>query len=340
MKAKLLATRRLFVVSIISLVTATVLVLSGALYAVNVVRIHTNVSSTKIHELTRDYPAVADYLVSQKKSEAHFVTIANLVKADQQRLLGRALLLAIVPVLVLASLTGYFLARRLLAPVDDAFASKERFLQDAAHEMRNPLAAMLAVVQQARDKNLTKDDQAKALATLERQTGQLVKLNEDLLLLERVRDARDSKLLDVSELLLDVVDSMQPQAKAHKLKILRSVEPHVRARIKDADFVCMARNIIENAIKYSKKDSQRVKVALKKTKYGVLLSVVDNGIGIPMAEHNRIGERFFRAKNVGKIGGTGLGLAIVDALVSSYDGKLDIQSRPGKGTVVTILLRS
>jgi signal transduction histidine kinase len=76
------------------------------------------------------------------------------------------------------------------------------------------------------------------------------------------------------------------------------------------------------------------------TDRSAILAVGDTGIGIPEAELARIGERFFRSSTAGDraIGGTGLGMAIVNMIVEAHQGRVYLESEPGRGTTVTVRL--
>lgn len=335
MKERLRTIQKQFVTSIILLATLSVVGLAGILYTTNAIRLHRDVSAGQLHSLTQDYPELNAYIESQKAAEPHFTKIANLVKADQQQLIGRALLYTGIPMLALSSLIGYVLARRLLKPVEETYASQERFLQDASHEMRNPLAAVTAVIQEART-NPDPNAQSKALTILDNQIGHLVKLNEDLLLLERTKHADKSLTnANASELLYDVIESVTAQANNRRIKIKSSIQPQLHVPLADREYVCVIRNIIENAIKYSP-DRATIHIQLHADKNRIKLEIKDTGIGIPKDQLEHIGERFYRADNVGRKPGTGLGLAIVFQIVSRVKGSVDIQSKSQKGTTVRV----
>lgn len=337
MDQKLKNIQNSFIISIVGLAVLSVISLGTVLYATNAIDLRQNVTSSELHKLTENFPAVESYLQSQKKAEPHFIKIANLVKSDQQALLGRALIFTGIPILLFSILLAYFLARKLVRPVEQTFADQERFLQDASHEMRNPLAALYAVVQDARSSDNPKEKD-KALTTIDRQVKQLVKLNDDLLLIERSKQKLvNLPAINISDLTLDVLDSVYAQANLRSIVLKDSIDSNVLIPVNDKDWVCLVRNIIENAIKYSP-DKSKVMIALKKNKTNVTFEVKDKGIGIPENEIANLGERFYRSKNVGRIGGTGLGLAIVYQIVHKYNGTVHINSKVQKGTTVTITL--
>jgi signal transduction histidine kinase len=96
-------------------------------------------------------------------------------------------------------------------------------------------------------------------------------------------------------------------------------------------------NFTSNAIKYSK-DNGLIKVISVLENAQLKVSVIDNGIGIPITEQNNVFERFFRAHNVTNIQGTGLGLNIVKKYVELLGGTIDFKSIPDKETEFTILI--
>lgn len=341
MNQKLKNVQKTFIISIISLTFVSVVSLGAVLFTTNAVALRHTVSSTELHSLTKSYPDVEAYLATQKKAEPHFIRIANLVKSDQQRLLGRALLYTGVPILILSVLLAYILARRLVTPVEESFNAQERFLQDASHEMRNPLASLSAVVQDAQNDGTIKDASPsirKSLHTIELQTQQLVKLNEDLLQLERSKTSHDrARKVDVSDLLLDVIDSKTAQAIRRKITLKHDISPAISLVMTDQDWICITQNLIDNAIKYSW-DSSKITIKLQQIKHDVILSVQDKGIGIPADQIDHIGQRFFRSNNVGRTPGTGLGMAIVHQILESYQGTMTIKSLQNKGSTFTVVI--
>lgn len=337
MNKKLRTIQVTFISSIVALTTLSVVTLGTVLYATNATRIKQDISPTELHELTKNYPAVDTYLRTQEKAEPHFIKIANLIKSDQQKLLGQALVLTGLPVLLASGLLSYVLARKLVQPVEKTFEAQERFLQDASHEIRNPLAALSALIQEAQN---TEDPKVlkKSLDSIERQTKGIVKLNEDMLLLERSKtNINKAKNQNLSELLLDVIDSEFAEASRLGVKIKANVAPDIVTYIADTDWVSICRNIIDNAVKYSAK-GKTVSVSLAQHKQHVVLSVQDKGIGMPQEYIDRVGERFYRGENVGRTPGTGLGMAIVQQTLAANNGTIKIDSKVKRGTTITISL--
>jgi signal transduction histidine kinase len=98
-------------------------------------------------------------------------------------------------------------------------------------------------------------------------------------------------------------------------------------------------NILDNAVKFSPRD-QAIDVELRKRRGAVEIAVQDRGVGIPEDEQKKIFEKFYRGKQAAVVSptGTGLGLALVRHIVDAHRGDVIVQSRPGQGTRVSIIL--
>ena len=337
MNTKLKNITRYFIASIVGLVSLSIISLGSFLYLTNAINISRDVSMNKLMQISSEAPEVQAYIQSQKNAEPHFIKLANLIESNQQELLLRALIFTGIPILLVSIGLAYYLARRLVKPVEQTFADQERFLQDASHELRNPLAALSVVIQDAVDSKTLKEKNA-SLQAIQRQTDNLIKLNEDLLLLERSKQgAIPTNEVNISDLLLDTIDSMYPHASKKNIVINQKITKDLQLKVNDKDWVCLSRNILENAVKYSFKKST-IRVDLRKTKHEIVLTIDDKGIGIPKDEIAKINERFYRAKNVGRETGTGLGLAIVQQIAEKYGGSLHIVSSLHKSTRVIVKL--
>lgn len=323
----------LFTASILGLVLATVIGLGLALIYSNVISFRDPIDSNQLHSAVEENEAVRDYLEQEKDYEAHFVTITNLIREEKRQKLTETFITASIPIVILSVGLGYLLSRRLLRPVKESYESQERFIQDAAHELRNPIAAINATLENS-TQNLTPTKQKNLIRTIGRQTRRLVRINEDLLYLEKTSTAEKIDEINLSELLEDVIDGFQVNLNQKKIKLKTSISPDVTKRMRATDFIKLSRNLIENAIKYSPKSST-VSIELRKEDK-VMLSVVDHGIGIPNEDIDKLGERFFRASNSGEHEGSGLGLAIVGKVINTYGGDIDIQSELNKGTKINV----
>jgi signal transduction histidine kinase len=296
------------------------------------------VDAATIADMAERDPIVSEYLASQKPYHAHFESIVSYVQADDISQITSSLPLIIAMTFLVAAGAGWLLAQWLLRPVQESYVAQVRFMQDAAHELRNPLAAMSSQIQQSlRSKSTTPAQTRQALESMSRQINHLSAITTDLLILER-KATRGTKSVNVSDLLEDVIEELYHTASERNLVIKHDIEQNVMTEIDAEHFVLIARNLIENAIKFTKSPKKPVEVSLKKRQHGFELEVKDYGIGIADEERQKITQRFYRAKNANETEGTGLGMAIVAKFIELYKGALDIQSTPGKGTTMSVRL--
>jgi signal transduction histidine kinase len=320
-------TSRLFIATIVLVVVSVVALSWAILQTYNVQTIGSEAHLSEVHAPSANNPEFAQYLEQEKEFQAHFITLANSIKQQEQDRLTRALAVTSIVAVLAGILIAIIAAKKLTKPVIEAYESQERFVQDAAHELRNPLAALTAALQQTKQKS-------PLITIFRRQTRRLISINEDLLFLER-RAKQDPQNVNISELLYDVIEEVQPIANKKNIKINASIEEGLYKFISPNDYVRLVRNIIDNAIKYTPND-KKVNISQQKHKNSILIEVVDQGIGIPKKDIGNIGNRFFRASNTGEYNGTGLGLAIVQKILNTYGGNIDIKSTQNKGTKITI----
>jgi len=222
---------------------------------------------------------------------------------------------------------------------------KDEFVGTVSHELRTPLTSIAGYLEMLEDGDLGELEpaQLKALAVIERNTKRLRGLIEDVLVLNRIETrGLDPSFVpvDLSALVADVVQDLQPQAGDNKvgLHILDMPESCVVS----GDTLQLGRaltNVIGNAVKFSREGGSVVVSAVVEATR-VRIQCRDDGIGIPEADMQRMFSRFFRASNATAqaIPGTGLGLAIVKAIVEAHHGELELHSVEGEGTTVVLVL--
>jgi len=248
---------------------------------------------------------------------------------------------------VLVAFGGWLLARKSIAPVDQAFSYMRRFMADAAHELRTPLTVVRAraevALQRARDPN----EYADALRGIERETTRLGRLVEDLLMLahadagerhiERRRVFLDDVTLDAAEAARAIADR-----KSVRLEVADFEEAAVNA---DAELLRqLVMILLDNAIKFTPSGGV-VRVQVLSRGSTAELIVTDTGIGIPAHQVAHVFERFYRgdasrtrgstASSEGSAG-VGLGLSIAQWIAEEHQGTIGIASEAGQGTRVTV----
>lgn len=228
----------------------------------------------------------------------------------------------------------------MLANLEVAYRSQQRFVSDASHELRAPLTAIQANLELLhRHSAMPEDEREEALAEAEREAARLARLVGDLLALARADAGVSLKRhpVDLDTVVLEAFRSARQLAQGQRL----ALDPFEPVRIAgDQDRLQqLALILLDNALKYTPPDGQ-VTVGLRHTDGRAELLVQDTGIGISPEDLPQVFERFYRADPARNRdpGGTGLGLAIARWIVDQHGGAIKIESQPGRGTTVTVSL--
>jgi signal transduction histidine kinase len=226
----------------------------------------------------------------------------------------------------------------LLVRLAEALAAQGRFVADAAHELRTPLTAVRLQAQLTRQSRSEEEREASIshlIAGVDR-AGHLV---EQLLQLARLEPSAwngKQELVALDDVARQVVATMSAQAEARRIDLgVGTCEP---ARILGhaASLRAMLSNLVDNALRYIP-EGGRVDVEVRSAPDRVLLSVVDNGPGIPADERERVFNRFYRGVSA-DIPGSGLGLSIVKQAVERHHGTIDLSDSAGGGLTVQVVL--
>jgi two-component system, OmpR family, phosphate regulon sensor histidine kinase PhoR len=215
---------------------------------------------------------------------------------------------------------------------------RREFIANVSHELKTPLFAAQGFIHTlidgaANDESVRTRFLNKAAKSLD----SLENLAQDLLMLSQIETGEikmRKEPQDIVALALDIADEFE--GRARKKNIGLSVEEPKKKAIALADAKWMRQvlsNLISNAINYTP-DGGHVSVSFAFTKKSVLVSVKDNGTGIPAEHLPRIFERFYRVdkSRSREQGGTGLGLAIVKHILEGHQTKAEVESEAGKGS--------
>jgi two-component system OmpR family sensor kinase/two-component system sensor histidine kinase QseC len=228
------------------------------------------------------------------------------------------------------------LLQRLGASLD----AQRAFVADAAHELRSPLTALKLQLQLLRR---APDDSARAAAVdglaagIERAARLVVQL---LTLARREPGAAPAPVepVDLGELVREALADAHTFARARGSELTLDAAPAALVAGDPAALGARARNLVDNALRYSPRGS-RVDVRVWREDASVLLRVDDAGPGIPPAERARVFDRFYR-RSTGGEEGTGLGLAIVRSVAARHDAELALDEAPTGGLRVTVRFKA
>ena len=258
------------------------------------------------------------------------------------------------------ALASWWLAGLAMAPLLEAYRRQEQFSADVAHELRTPLANLLALLEAERSglsRSITPfqagvrtpaPPKAEAPSTtgLDRMLSQgrrLQRLIADLLLLaslERSAHRNHLQQCNLAEICADVLEDFSEAAAAAAVTLEAAIDvSDTRVLGVESELSRLLINLLSNALQHSPA-GDTVRVGLKRRGREIHWSVQDNGPGIPAEAQRRIFERFHRvdASRSRQQGGTGLGLAIAQAIARRHGGVIRVESTPGHGATFSLRL--
>lgn len=208
-----------------------------------------------------------------------------------------------------------------------------QFVADASHELRTPLAAIRGYTELAqRRSDVVPDDVAHAMSRVESETGRMTQLVEDMLLLARLDTGRPlvREPVDLSRLVVDTVSDAHAAGPEHRWSLDLPPEPVV-IEGDEARLHQVLANLLANARTHTPPGTSVTTALAVGDDGGAVLTVTDDGPGIPRWLQPEIFERFARGdtSRSRRGGSTGLGLAIVAAVVRAHHGTIDVDSAPG-----------
>jgi signal transduction histidine kinase len=221
---------------------------------------------------------------------------------------------------------------------------KDSFLATLAHELRNPLAPIRTGVQLLRSENVDRAQLERVRAMIERQVGHLVKLIDELLDVSRMTTGKvvlQRTTMDLRSAVQQAIEGAQPAVAAAAHRFEARLPPTPVWVLGDATRLAQSiGNLIHNAAKYTP-DGGRIEVALVVLAGEALVSVRDDGLGIPPAMQARVFDMFTQVDRTLQRaqGGLGIGLSLVKNLVELHGGRVEVHSEgDDRGSTFTIAL--
>jgi signal transduction histidine kinase len=217
------------------------------------------------------------------------------------------------------------------------------FVANASHELKTPAASIQAAGETIR--SAARDDPSvipRFAEQLEREAFRLSRIVSDLLDLSRLETGAElDEEVGLDQVVKEERDRYEEAAREGGLTLSIGLGPVPPVRGSARDLSLLVRNLVDNAIRYTKPGG-RVDVTLSGQGDEVVLSVADTGVGIPTRELPRIFERFYRVDRARsrETGGTGLGLSIVKHVIENHGGTVSVTSELGRGTCFEVRLPS
>lgn len=224
----------------------------------------------------------------------------------------------------------------LFARLERSFEAEKQFAADASHELRTPVAIIKGACECALKYDETEEERLETLTMIQRQTDKMARLISQLLAMTRLEQGTEAPRLERVELTELIRGHCREQGYE---RLTLELEEGVAVRGDAVLLTRLLQNLIENAYKYGRPDG-RVWVSLARREGEVVLSVRDNGIGIPPDQQEKIWQRFYQVDGArsGEGGGAGLGLAMVRQIAQLHGGHMTVDSVPDAGSAFTLHL--
>jgi len=237
---------------------------------------------------------------------------------------------------------AYLFSGQAVKPIERTLLMLRRFVADAGHELNTPVATIEACLETLRDPHKLGEMSDDVLRMMERASERLRHLSKDLIVLARIEDPEAEMMrsnVPVKELAETVVAELIPIAKDRHIELDVDAIPDIEMYGHHESILEIFNNLIENAVKYSEPNG-KVKVTVNQEEQDLIITVSDNGVGIPPDSISNIFDRFYRVDKSRSrdVGGSGLGLSIVKAAVERHSGDISVESEQGKGTTFRVTL--
>jgi len=217
------------------------------------------------------------------------------------------------------------------------------FVANVSHEIKTPITAIKGFVETLRDGEVSSiEDRERFLGIVSNHVNRLEAIINDLLRLSSIEKDTENGGIEfgdekISDILKTAIQICRLNAENKGIGITLDCDEKIIANVNAPLLEQAVVNLLDNAIKYSEND-KKVKVNGFIKDNNVIIEVVDEGKGLEKEHFPRLFERFYRVDKARsrKLGGTGLGLAIVKHITQAHNGKVSVESIPGKGSIFTI----
>lgn len=214
--------------------------------------------------------------------------------------------------------------------------ARRRFVSDASHELKTPLASIRLLTDSILQTDMDMDTAKEFVSDIGEEADRLTRISEKLLSLTRLDSLPDPgrEPVELGSVVERVAHMLTPLANAVSVRLICQIEPACTLLATEDDLYQIIFNLVENAIKYNLPGG-RVEVSGYHREDKVILEVADTGVGIPEEDRPKIFDRFYRVDKARSraAGGTGLGLSIVRDTVKFHSGTISVSQREdGPGT--------
>jgi len=224
--------------------------------------------------------------------------------------------------------------------LDKSFTMIKQFSQDAAHELRTPLTIIRGEIEELLTYEKIPRKISTSLESILEEIQYLISISNTLMLLHSIDTGKvdyDFSEIDLSTIVSDTYEDAGILVSEKKQKLELRQNDHVKINGNEELLTRLLWNLIDNNVKYTPEGGS-ISIELKKENKHAIITVEDNGYGIPENDIPRIFERFYRVdkSRSRELGGSGLGLAICKWIVELHEGTIQVESKLNKGTKVIV----
>ena len=225
----------------------------------------------------------------------------------------------------------YFFSKKVFKPIEESYQKQKRFITDASHELKTPLAIIAANA----DVIEIESGESEWSKSIKKQVGRMSSLVENMVELTRLDEGTNLVFeeMDLSAAITETAEAYNALSETKGLKINVNVENGIRVKGDEAKLRQMVGLLLDNAIKYSVKESNScIEVSLKKKSGKAALSVSNPAEGLNIQNYDVLFDRFYRpdSSRNSKEGGSGIGLSVVKSIAEAHSYKASAYSKDGK----------
>ncbi len=263
----------------------------------------------------------------------------EIIDRAQDILLNRFLTINIIIIFIVVVL-GFLLTHKTLQPIKTNMQKQKRFIADASHELRTPIAVIISGLEvNLSNKKLDFNSAKKTLEETLDEMREFSKLSNSLLDISKYDTIQqiEYEAIPVNELIESVVEKNRTLAQAKEITIETKIESSAMVQGNKIELNRVFFNVLDNAIKYTLPKG-RIIISDRITLNKYIVTIGDNGVGISKDIINKIFDSFFRGDVARSTSGAGLGLTLSKKIIENHKGTISIKSQVGKGTSVIISL--
>ncbi|ARK24592.1 hypothetical protein SporoP37_07895 [Sporosarcina sp. P37] len=242
-----------------------------------------------------------------------------------------------VPIIIQGRKVGTIFVHRDITHEHEVNKMKTELVSTVSHELRTPLSSILGFSELLLYKDMDEKRKKRYLETIHGEANRLTALINDFLDIQRMESGRQTYQMEeisVGDISIEAVNKLPIQSQLHKI-ILQDVTCSSSIKGDHDRILQVFLNLIGNAIKFSP-DGGEINITLFNQQDSVVVSIKDQGIGIPAETIGHLFEKFYRFDNSysRKIGGTGLGLSICKEIIQDHNGQIWVDSEENSGTTI------